>query len=476
MKQFKPVLISAAVLLVVALAAFIIIKVAPSETADNPGENLPTVPDTPVIKIMDYNAHEVSSIEIIGRDSGWCIDYSPAEVGISAKMRGADPRLRYDEYEMTTLPNFICTLSALEEIGEGEDADFGFDNPQRKIRTSFKDGSTATLLIGDDLPVEEGLYVKREGDATVYAVGALTKERLMQERKEYLSFTLFPTIEKTSELTSVEYTPSGKATVKVSRRSDEDVARDSARMGLPSRYEMTSPVKTLTNSNTIDEALFDKIIAIEGVSVVEELPRDLAKYGLASPSKLKFETNTGVSASILIGGESPNGGTYVMPDGVPMVIETATPIGLDAFDYKDIMLKLLFFYNSTEVKSFEYALASGEKHTFNVELEGHLVRGTFDGKKLEGRNAGNLFQRTIRFAVAGELSDEFKYMTPDVKVTATLNDGSRHTLELYRANERQYVAEVDGKRDNLYVPVAEAEELIEAFDLIENGKEIPNMF
>ena len=476
MKQFKPVLISAAVLLVVAIAAFIIIKCIPSENGDLSKDNPHAVTDTPVIKVMDYDPHDVTSIEIIDRNGGWCIDYSAAEVGISATMRDADPRLRYDEYEMTTLPNFVCTLAALEEIGEGEDADFGFDDPQRKIRVSFKSGETKTLLIGDDLPVEEGLYVKREDDATVYAVGALSKERLMQERMAYLSFELFPQIEKTSEFKTVEYTPSGKATMRVALRSEEDIKRDSARMGIPARYEMTSPVKTLTNANTIDEEIFDKIIAIEGVAVVEELPRDLGKYGLVSPAKLKFETSTGISASLLIGGKSPNGGTYVMPENVPMVIETAAPIGLDSFDYKSVMLKLLFFYNSTEVKRFEYSLASGEKHTFNVELEEHLIRGKFDGKKLEGRNAGNLFQRTIRFAVAGELTESIDYKTPEINITATLNDGSRHTLALYRANERQYAAEVDGRRDNFYVSVSEVEELLEAFDLIEKGKEIPNMF
>lgn len=476
MKQFKPVLISAAVLLIVALAAFIIIKVVPSENPDSPAEDMSPVTDSDIVRIMNYDSHEVSSIEIIGKSGDFAIDYAAAKVGISATMRGADPRLRYDEYEMTTLPSFVCTLAALEEIGEGNDADFGFDDPQRSICVRFKNGEAVTLLIGDDLPVEEGLYVKREGTATVYAVGALTKERLMQERKAYLSSDLFPQITETSELKTVEFTPKGKATVKVALRSDEDIARDSARMGLAVSYGMTSPVTALTNANMIDEELFDKVIAIEGMSVVEELPRDLEKYGLASPSKLKFETKTGISASLLIGGASPNGGTYVMPEGVPMVIETVAPVGLDGFDYKNIMLRLLFFYNSTEVKSFEYALSSGASHTFDVELEEHLVRGKFDGAKLEGRNAGNLFQRTIRFTAAGELEAAFDYKTPEIKITATLTDGSRHTLSLYRANERQYAAEVDGKRDGFYVAVAEVEELLEAFELLENGKDIPDMF
>ena len=474
MKQFKPVLISAIVLLIVAVSAFVVIKMFDNAGGEPPAPFVSG--ELEVIRIMDCDEHEVTSIEIIGKDESWCIDYKFTDDGVEAAMRNADPRLVYDEFEMTTLPTFLCTLSAIEEIGEGEDADFGFDNPRRKIRINFKDGTAKTLLIGDDLPVEDGLYVKVDGEATVYAVGETTEERIMQARKEFLSANLFPAIAKTSDLTWVEYTEAGKKTVSISLRSEADITRDSSRMGMPVSYAMTAPVNALTNPRTIDEKFFDKVIAIEGIRVVEELPRDLAKYGLKNPSKLKLKTNTGIAASILIGGKSENGGSYVMPEGVPMVIETLAPVGLEEFDYKQIMLELLFFYNSTEVKSIDYTLPTGKTHTLTIELEDYLVRGSLDGKKLEGRNAGNLFQRTICLTAAGELEGGFAYGNPDIKITANLNDGSRHTMLLYKANERQYAAEVDGKRNNFYVSVTEVDDILEAFELLEKGENIPDMF
>lgn len=476
MKEFKPVIIAAAVFLAVVIAAVIVMNGAPkpqqSPAADTPiGVELPES-----IRVMDFDSTLVASLDVTGGDESWSIDYEQAEIGIKGIMRDANPKLIYDQYSMTAMSAFVCSLTAIEEIGEGADADFGFDKPQRKISLNFKDGTTKTLLIGNDLTGEDGLYVRCEDETTIYAVGALAKENLMQKRTEFLSFSLFPEITDTADLTFVEYTESGKRAVSVALRPEEDIARDTERMGWSVNYSMSSPVSALTNPRTIDEELFDKVIAIEGVRVVEELPDDLAKYGLKSPSKLKFRTKTGISASLLIGGETPDGGTYVMPEGVPMVIETAAPVNLREFDYKKIMYDLLFFFNSKEVKSIDYSLPSGESHTFNIELEEHLVRGNLDGVKLEGRNAGNLFQRTICISASGELDGSFEYKTPDIKITAKLHDGSSHTMLLYRANERQYGVEVDGKRDNFYVAVAEVDALLEAFDLIKNGKEIPDMF
>ncbi len=474
MKEFKPVLIAAAVFLAVVIAAVVVMNNAPKQ--QTPAADAPIGETAPAIKVMDYDSMEVSSLDVIGRDESWSIDYEKADLGITATMRDANPMLIYDQYSMTAISSFVCSLTAIEEIGEGADADFGFDNPQRKISLNFKDGSIKTLLIGNDLTGEAGLYVRCEDETTIYAVGELAKENLMQKRMEFLSYHLFPLITETSDITFVEYTESGKKKVSVSRRSDEEIERDAERMGWRIDYAMASPVSALTNPRTIDEEFFNKVIAIEGISVVEELPKDLAKYGLSSPSKLKFKTRTGTAVSILIGDVTPNGGNYVMPEGVPMVIETLSEVGLQDFDYKRIMHDLLFFYNSKEVKSFDYTLPSGETHTLNIELEGHLVRGNLDGVKLEGRNAGNIFQRTISISASGELDTACDYKNPDVTVKVTLNDGTSHTMSLYKANERQYGVEIDGKSENLYVAVKEVNLLLEAFDLLAKGENIPDMF
>ncbi len=472
MKQFKPALICIAVLVVLSLVAVLVMNL-PEPTKPDDDKTLPI---TESVRIISFDSGKISSIEISDENGDFAIDYKKEEVGMSAVMRGADPRLVYDEFEMTSLPLFLCELSALEEIDASDALLFGFDSPRRKIKINLTDGESATLLIGDDLPVTEGVYVKKEGADEIYTVGKTTKERLLVERHAFLNYALFPRIEKVEEITEVEYTPYGKSPIKLSLRSEEDIQRDTERMGVQVKYELTSPVKALASPDTLESKLLEKIIAIEGARIVEESPKDLGKYGLDRADKLSFKTILGVSASILIGKDSETGGSFVMPENVPVVIETMSPIGLSGLKVSDITLKLLFFFNSTEVDSFDYVLADGSRHTLKLELEEHLVRGSLDGKKLEGRNAANLFQRTIRFSLAGEIEGEKSFSSPEITVTANLKNGKRETLKLYKINERQYAAEVSGKKADFYVPVAEVRDLKDAFEIIARGEEIPNMF
>ena len=473
MKQFKPVIICAVVLIVISLAAVLVMKFFP-EVAELGTGKKPSIKES--IMITELDSGKISSIEISDKNGSFAIDYKKAEVGMNATMRDTDPRLVYDEYQMTTLPRFLCELSATEKVAEGDSEAFGFGTPRREITINLNSGESATLLVGDDLPVGEGVYVKRADGEEIYSVGKTTKERLLIERREFLNYGLFPTIEQGKEIIEIEYAPYGKQPIKLMHRSEEEMKDDTARMGITINYKLTSPINALASPDVLDEVLFDKILAIEGIRVVEDSPSDLAKYGLDRADKLSFKTESGVSVSLLIGATNPAGGSYVMPEGVPMVIETATPVGLSELSASDVTLKLLFFFNSNEINGFDYVLAGGERHSLSLELEEHLIRGSLDGKKLEGRNAANLYQRTIRLSLAGDLDASANYAEPEITVTANLKNGEKKTLSLYKVNERQYAAEVDGKKADFYVPVSEVRDLREAFEIIARGEEIPDMF
>jgi len=69
------------------------------------------------------------------------------------------------------------------------------------------------------------------------------------------------------------------------------------------------------------------------------------------------------------------------------------------------------------------------------------------------------------------------YLTESaVKITAKLSTGKTTTLELCEINERQYAAIIDGKAPQFYVSVGEVKELIESFDILARGEDIPDMF
>lgn len=478
MKQFKPVLISLAVLIVVAAAAFAVVKLFP-EMNDDIG-----TPDSPGVtssmnKIIDRSSKDVASVEIT-TDTGesFAIDYGEDAIGAqTATMRNADPLLKYSESDMTTLSGFVGLLVALEEVGTGEDSAFGFDKPQRTIKVSFKGGDPVTLLIGSETPLGTGVYIRRTDRDTVYTIGGSTTDILMMTRADYRDVSLFDTISSSDLLTSVTVSRRGKEDITVVRKADADEApADETEAMLKADYALTSPVSRDASPDTINSALLDKVIAIKGESLVEDYPKDLAKYGLDNPVGLKFTTSTDISVSLLIGDKTPEGGRYVMPEGVPTVIATEADIDLESLSHADIIMQLLWFYNSEDIDTVTYELPGGETHTMKLEIKDNSLVGVYDGKEMVNKNATNLFLRTVRFTIAGEFTPDMKAGERAIKASIKLKSGATTTLELFEINERQYAASVDGRAPEYYVGVNEARELLESFAILSRGEDIPDMF
>ncbi|MBQ8003748.1 MAG: DUF4340 domain-containing protein, partial [Oscillospiraceae bacterium] len=258
MKQFKPVIITAVVLLIVAAAAFAVIKLFP-EINDDIEAPVQSDVSSNMNKIIDRSSKDVASVEIT-TDAGetFAIDYGEDSIGAqTAVMRGADPLLKYNESDMTTLSGFVGLLVALEEVGTGEDSMFGFDKPQRTIKITFKGGDPITLIIGSETPLGTGVYIRRTDRDTVYTVGGSTTDILMMTKSDYRDFTLFDPIEAADSLTSVTVSRAGKQDITVVRKADADAEpADETEAMLKVDYELISPVKRDVNSDTIDAELF----------------------------------------------------------------------------------------------------------------------------------------------------------------------------------------------------------------------------
>lgn len=479
MKQFKPVIITAIVFVIIAVAAFVTIKLLPD--VNNNGNDV-VLPDVSVnsIKIIDRATDDIKSIEITTNSGeSFAIDYSKNAIGVkSATMRGAGELLRYSESDMTTLSSYIGYLSATEEIGEDDGASFGFGKPARKIDVTFTDGEEIGLLLGSRTPLGEGVYIRRIDSKTVYTIGTSTADALMKTKAGYRDITLFTAISSTDLLTSVTVSKAGALPITVVRKPEADEEKDTsdAEAMLVADYVITSPISRDTNPDTVGPKLLDKVIAINAAELIEDNPKDLGKYGLNNPIKLRFTTSEGADVSLLIGGKTPSGGRYVMPDGIPTVIATEKDCDLESLSYADISSPLIWYYKSDAVSDITYELADGKRHTLSLKTSENSLVGVYDGKTLEGSNATNLFLRTIRFSVAEEATSGMKYGKRAVKATMVLKSGKTSTLELFEVNERRFAAVVDGKTAEFCVAVEEVRELLESFDLLSRGENIPDMF
>lgn len=471
MKQFKPVIICAAVLLVISIAVF-----AATKLIKEPAEEVtPVVPDdTESIMVCDVPYADVASVSVASED-GESFSVSFENGGV---MQDNLSGLLYDGFRLEDLRSYASRLAAKEELAKdsGTDADFGLDTPRREITLLTKKGEEICLLLGDSLPVGDGAYLRRRDSENVYIIGRYAEEIFLRKKTDYRDAELFEKIESSEKILAAEYTPYGKKTIRIKKRSQEDSDASLARYKVRIDYMMTSPVTIGANPDTYDSEFLSKIVAISGMAVCEDNPKDLSVYGLDKPAKLTFETKDG-KVSLLIGKNANVGGTYVMQEGVPSVILTENPVGLENLSHINLAYKLLWFFAADEVKSFEYKLAGGETHKLEMTVADNKIEGKYDGDEASDKNAKNLYLRTIRLNLAGEVEAGAKFASaPAITVRATLRNGETSTLALHEMNERQFAASIDGARADFFVPVAEVRELLESFAIISRGEEIPDMF
>lgn len=486
----KKLLIILAIVLALMVAAFVVLKItekAPEseKTPDTPApeveNNTPPQPATSSSsKIVDRSSGDVKSVEVTADDGeSFTITYGEGEFGQTSSM--SDAELKYSEDEMNTLSGYVSLLVALEEVGEQtDDALFGFDKPQRRMKITFKDGESVTLLLGKETPyvvgADRGVYIRREDSNIVYTIGGSTTEILMRKKADYREIMIFSTPASFEEFEWVTVSRPGEPELKVMRKAEgeKEIAEDPSLEAYIPDYKIVSPIERNTDNYAVEEKLFNKILPLKSATIVEDYPKDLAVYGLDKPVKLKFKIATGEETSILIGKRTQSGKRYVMEEGIPSVGETNVDIDLDNISYADIAEKLIWFFNSTDSPVFEYELSGGEKHTLSVWTENKSLKSEYDGRVLSGNNGKNLFFYTVGMTIAGECPKNASLGKSVLKIKATLAGGQTSTLELLRLNERQYAVKIDGKAPQFYIGVDEVQALLDCFDIIKNGGTIPD--
>ncbi len=476
MKQFKPVIITAIICLVLAGIMFAAVKLMPEEQPTPPVTNSSTT--SGAINIIQKSANSVKEVDI---ETDWgekfTIEYTIDENGDQiASLKKADKRFEYNSSEMYTLAGYLGIMAGMEEIPDtkGRDEEFGFKKPKRRIKISYTDGTEIELLLGADSPLGEGVYLKRVDTEKVYLVGGSTTDMLMKSLKDYRLAKLFDPISDISLIKSVSVTHPGqdKFTVEVK----EDAEPVSETNPYAAQYQITKPVKADANNDPVKTKLLEQLISIKVKSLVEDDPKDLAQYGLDKPIKVEFETTEKQKGSFMIGSKAPEGGRYVMRDDVPAVMVTEAEIAWDSLDYTDLMMQLLWLHNMDQVSSIEYRLPDGSRHVLALDVNGTEIKASFDGGEIAKENASNLFLLSIRFTLQGAIDKSMKYGAPEIEMYMTLKNGQKTSFKLSRINERQYAASVDDKPAKFYVNVNEVNELVDAFGILASGGTIPDMF
>ena len=473
-RLFKP-LITTAVVLVVLAGVFFIVKMfagegEPEETPSAAEELMVTKEDVMQLRRLTFEMKEKKNFEV-------SVDatVTPRNYEVFPKF----PGFNYNGTRITLLANSFLQLRGIELVEENVSeeglAQFGLKEPSARATGEFKDGKSLTILVGNLLVTGGGYYAMVEGSGDVYVVNEDDAVTLLNGEPYLRDMALMPVLDNdvsskgmgmmVNRLTIKK--PNGDV-LDLRRRSEDEMRL----YGLgTSAFELLSPVSYSTSEYMLSTLIFEPFLQIKGTGIVEDNPKDLSIYGLDNPAEVYFEDYNGVVYDYLIG--EKDGNAYLMKRGVDSVISFSNTflVFLNATDL-DILFKLLWTYNVDEVTKVEYDL-NGQKHTLDVDSdsENSISNYWLNGEEISSDNGKRLYTRAVELFIRDKLTVDYSGV-PEYSVSIHLRNGDVHTLKLFKLNDRQYAAEIDGYAD-YYVHINDINKLVEGFDIVLGGGNIP---
>ncbi|HZV86327.1 MAG TPA: DUF4340 domain-containing protein, partial [Candidatus Binatus sp.] len=138
--------------------------------------------DTPP-KLLTLAQGDIARVDI-KKKSGDEIELAKNDAG-KWQIVGAKP-LRADQNEVSSMLSTLSSLSSERLIAEkaGNLADYGLAQPFVEVDVTEKDNKTQKLLIGDNTPAGNAVYVALAGDPRVFTLASYSKTSLDKSAKD----------------------------------------------------------------------------------------------------------------------------------------------------------------------------------------------------------------------------------------------------------------------------------------------------
>lgn len=438
MRRYRYTIIVVVVLVIMLGAYFFITKYNKNKNS-NSGGGITTE------RIIDLNSLEMEevTVETDGdrivfkkQDNEWVLVYPEG--------------IKYDASRLSSVAiNFSSVL--VEKVIEEDASDlskYGLDKPVSVVTAKMKDGTTATLEIGNLTPTKGAYYVKRKGENTVYTTDTYTIGRIMVKINDIRDKTLFAV---------------GQDDIlKISMERKGQLVFTAQRPDTNADWTLTYPI----DGNANYSALYPMLSAITESTVtefVEQNPSDLDKYGLASPAYvLEFETSE-EKYRLLLGKEDiQNSAIYAMTQDSNEVYK----ISSTSFTFLDKPLKEIVevFAYITNIWDVERIVVEMDGYTLDCKLETDPDKDTdkdkfyVNGKdaSMKNENGDQPFRKYYQALIGVTLSDVEPNANPqgEAEITFTYyrkTDPKVMKVEFIPKDEHYYYVVRNGKYSGILV-------------------------
>ncbi|MFI5303592.1 MAG: DUF4340 domain-containing protein [Nitrospiria bacterium] len=243
---------------------------------ENPKEKKEAEQKEKAEKLFDFSPDQVRQAEIYSTKGHFMIEMNPEEKWIVKNISDAGSSsvnvLADSRVVERLIQQFgqLKPIRVVEENGENLKG-FGFIVPEKSVALSLKNGIILKLLIGDDAPISQTLYVKRADNAKVYltdnTIKSIVENDLWTLRNKHLLSYDQVLIDR------VEVQLPGESW-ELTRKGDEWILND-------------RPSEKI-NEEKLSSFLFSAG-TLEGERILSEEGKNLKEYGLDTPyATLRF--------------------------------------------------------------------------------------------------------------------------------------------------------------------------------------------
>lgn len=343
----------------------------------------------------------------------------------------------------------LKNMTALKTIDKSSSkySEYGIDEPASTVSVTYSDDSSYTILLGNESPEGQGVYVKIEGDENVYLVDKTTVTSFYFEKLQMFDKSLGGDLDEITALTL-----SGTA-----YKNNIEI-RPNKTTCYPNPYMMEQPEYAVCDYTKTDSI----ISAIKGcsatwVSAVEVTDDDIRKYGLDKPyKKVRIEDKEGGFVEIIAGSPDKDNKFYIMNTSGKIIYQSdSDEIPWYSADVESFYTDNVF--SCTVNMTNTIGLTSGGKtETYKMErtrkltedyAENYVYKVMLGDKEVNYRHYTGFLSLLNGFVRTGEKPPSTEGCTEmfRAKLSYFDNDNVSDEIILYRDKADKYFVVLNGK-------------------------------
>jgi len=265
-----------------------------------------------------------------------------------------EPRqVEADPPEAISLAQAIAGLESVREVVDNPSdlKQFGLAEPPIAVEFKAEGGASGSFKLGNKNATQGEMYALKGGDDTVFLVSAFqessfTREPFTLREKKILKFDR----EQADTLTLVK----GGTVMELARTGSD--------------WRVSKPMTSRSDYSAV-EGLITRLSSSNMSKLVEEDPKDLAKYGLDKPA-MTVTVGAGSAKTVLeLGAKDDHGAFYAKDASRPMVFTLDGTLQTDlAKNFDDYRKKELFEFRPFYLAKMRAVLdAPGGPRTYEIE-------------------------------------------------------------------------------------------------------------